>query len=181
MIASIYIPLIAQDVNEAYVVSAFHTGGIGKVSHVDFVINKQKMRREAFVHFEEWYDTDEANALKTQLECGKETGQNTRFKHSKLKYWPLLVNKNPLEKNSPLKQANAVYELEERFLNLERMMTRLTFMTKLHDANIRLILENSAEAANNSGNNNNGNENGSLKRLKVDAETYIYTDGMRVI
>lgn len=176
MIASIYIPLIGQDVNETYVVSAFHSGGIGKVSHVDFVINKQKMRREAFVHFEEWYDTDEANAIKGQLEIGKETGQNTRFKHSKLKYWPLLVNKNPLEKNSPLKKATEVYELEERFLNLERMMADLTFMTKLHDANIRLILENSRDAT-----NNNNNENGSLKRLKIDTDTYIYTDGMRVI
>ena len=171
MFASIYIPLIGQDINEAYVISAFHNGRIGKVTHVDFVINKHKIRREAFVHFEEWYDTDEANALKSQLEIGNTTGQNTRFKHTNLKYWPLLVNKNPLEKNNPLRQSNSVYELEERFSNLERMMADLTFMTKLHDANIRMILDKSRETNDN---------NVSLKRMKSDSDVYIYENGVRV-
>ena len=32
---------------------------------VDFVVNKEKFRREAFVHFSKWFGSEEANKLKS--------------------------------------------------------------------------------------------------------------------
>lgn len=171
MVASLYIPIIGKDITHDYVAKCFHDNNIGKVCHVDFVLNKQKLRREAFIHFSEWYTSEPANQLKAQLEIASATGQNCRIMHSGTNYWPLLLNKNPLEKDSPLKKSNSVYEIEDRILNIERMLERLTFMSKLHDANIRYILQKS----NNDGVNP---ENGmQTKRMKTETGGYIYTDG----
>ncbi len=68
MVASLYIPIIKPDITDEFIQKCFHEHNIGKVSHVDFVFNKQKSRREAFVHFSEWYDTEIANKLKHKLE-----------------------------------------------------------------------------------------------------------------
>ena len=50
------------------------------------------------------------------------------------------VIKNPLNKNNPERKSNSVYELEERILIIEKSIEQLSFMGKLHDANIRYIL-----------------------------------------
>lgn len=170
MVASLYIPIIGKDITHDYVAKCFHDNNIGKVCHVDFVLNKQKLRREAFIHFSEWYTSEPANQLKAQLEIASATGQNCRIMHSGTNYWPLLLNKNPLEKDSPLKKSNSVYEIEDRILNIERMLERLTFMSKLHDANIRYILQKSNVDGVNP-------ENGmQTKRMKTETGGYIYTD-----
>ncbi len=169
MMTSLYIPIIGKDITEEYVIKCFHDNNIGKVSHVDFVLNKEKkLRREAFVHFSEWYHTEQANQLKSQLDIAKATCQRCQILHNGTNYWPLLLNKNPLEKNSPLKKPNNVYEFEERILYIERQMEKLSFMTKVHDANIRYILRN--------GNEDMVNNNPlQVKRMKTDLGGYVYT------
>ena len=177
MVASLYIPIIGKDITHDYIAKCFHDNNIGKVCHVDFVLNKQKLRREAFVHFSEWYTSEPANQLKAQLEIANASGQNCRFMHNGTNYWPLLLNKNPLEKDSPLKKSNSVYEIEDRILNIEdrilniqRKLERLSFMSKLHDANIRYILQKSNDDGVN-------HENGmQTKRMKTETGGYIYTD-----
>lgn len=160
MVTSIYIPFMDNTTTSDYITKCFHEKNVGKVDHVDFVINKQKHRREAFVHFSEWYNTDDAVKLKGDLEVNQVTGKQCRFVHNGSQYWPILLNKKPLEKNSPERKSNSVYELEERLLNIEKSMEQLSFMTKMHDANIRYILLRTTE------NTTNSDEN-PMKRLRT--------------
>lgn len=149
MVNSLYIPVINANVTQEYIAECFHAHNIGKVERVDFVINKAKLRREAFVHFSEWYSTDPANQLNAQLEITSATGQNCRFMYNGTNYWPLLPNKKPLDKNNPDRKSNSVYELEERLSNIEKSMEQLSFMTKLHDANIQYILRKNTNGESN--------------------------------
>ena len=141
MMSSIYIPIIGTNISQEYIANVFQEKNIGLVSRVDFVLNKIKNRREAFVHFSEWYNTNEANQLKYNLE--KTSNEKCRFIYSGNNYWPILLNKNPVEKNNPNRKSNSVYEIEDRINSLEKNIKDLSFMTKLHDANIRYILHKS--------------------------------------
>ena len=90
MITSLYIPVISN-CTEMYIKTMF-AKHIGKVSRVDFVQNLVKKRYEAFVHFEEWFNTPEA--IKLQAEIMDPTIK-ARFTYCDSgKYWPLLINKN---------------------------------------------------------------------------------------
>ena len=164
MVTSLYIPVINANVTEEYITKCFHEHNIGKVERVDFVLNKAKLRREAFVHFSEWYTSDATNQLKAQLEISSSTGQNCRFMYNGTNYWPLLLNKKPLDKNNPDRKSNSVYELEERLSNIEKTMEQLSFMTKLHDANIRYILRKNT-------NGDSSNVVPQIKRLKTEDAT----------
>ena len=76
----------------------FANKNIGKIARVDFVKNISKNRREAFIHFEEWFTNEEANLLKEDI-LNNDT--KTRFKYNDSnKFWPLLVNKNPNKKEA---------------------------------------------------------------------------------
>lgn len=170
MVASLYIPIIGKDITHDYIAKCFHDNNIGKVCHVDFVFNKQKLRREAFVHFSEWYISEPANQLKAQLQFANANGQNCRFMYNGRNYWPLLLNKNPLEKDSPLKKSNSVYEIEEHILNIGHKLERLSFMSNVHDANIRYILKKlNVDGVN----PDNGMHS---KRMKTEIGSYIFTD-----
>jgi len=93
---SLYIPIISEYTSETYIKKMFAKKNIGKIAHVDFVKNIAKNRREAFLHFEEWFNNEEANNLKEDI-LNKDT--KTRFKYNDSnKFWPLLVNKNPNKK-----------------------------------------------------------------------------------
>ena len=173
MFTSIYIPVINSDITEEYIAKCFHEHNIGKVERVDFVVNKLKSRREGFVHFLEWYNSDASNQLKSQLENSSETGQNCRFTYNGTNYWPLLLNKNPLDKNNPERKSNSVYELEDRISNIEKRIEQLSFMTKLHDANIRYILDKYTNAQ-------SFNVEQHIKRLKTDEGNYV-SSGMSSI
>ncbi len=145
MTTSLYIPIIDTNISETYIAKCFHDNKIGCVNRVDFVINKQKNRREAFVYFSKWYTSNASNLLKSQLKSLPQSKEQCRFIYNGTKYWPLLLNKNPIDKNSPARRSNSIYEIEERILNIENSIQRLTFMTKLHDANIRFILRKNPE------------------------------------
>ena len=95
---SLYVPIISDSTSEAYIKKMFANKNIGKIARVDFVKNIAKNRREAFLHFEEWYTNEEAIKLKEDI-LNNDT--KTRFKYSNSeKFWPLLVNKNPNKKEA---------------------------------------------------------------------------------
>ena len=99
-ILSLYIPVISSNTTVDFVKKIFNTKKIGKVERVDFVKNVVKNRYEAFIHFQEWFNTDEANTLQDDI-VNPDT--KTRFVYSNTnKFWPLLVNKNPHKRiNNP--------------------------------------------------------------------------------
>lgn len=89
-VLSLYIPIIRNS-SEEYIIKMFKTHNIGKVMRVDFVFNKIKNRREAFVHFDEWFSSEESKQLQKDI---LDPSTMTRFKYQEEKFWPLLVNKN---------------------------------------------------------------------------------------
>ncbi len=92
-VLSLYIPIISKNTSETYIKKMFDLNKIGKIMRVDFVYNKSKDRTEAFIHFDEWFDTTESNSLKEDI---LNPNTKTQFKYSATttKFWPLLVNKN---------------------------------------------------------------------------------------
>lgn len=88
---SLYIPVVQDHTTEAYIKRQFSDHDIGKVMRVDFVKNLLKNRREAFVHFDEWFDNETSRALQEDI---KNPNTKTRFVYHNTKFFPLLVNKN---------------------------------------------------------------------------------------
>ena len=88
---SLYIPVVQEHITETYMKRQFTDHKIGKVMRVDFVKNNSKNRREAFVHFDEWYDNEISRALQEDI---KNPETKTRFVYQHKKFFPLLVNKN---------------------------------------------------------------------------------------
>ena len=145
-ISSLYIPHI-NNVDEKYIIRAFQAMLIGNVSRVDFVINRVKQRREAFVHFAQWYDTDESMKLRKDI---INPNTQTRFIHRANNYWPLLINKNP----TTCPKSNATYDIEERIEAIQNQIASLGFMANVHDANIRFLMKrtNDLQTGNQMGN-----------------------------
>ena len=139
---SFYIPVIADGIKEDFVAKVFKHKNIGIVDRVDFVLNKQKVRREAFVHFKEYFNNPDSMAIKTAITSAQQTSPPTPFKfyYKEGRFWALLLNKNPSTTQATRKETN-VYDLEEQISAIKREMDKLTFMTKVHDANIRYILK----------------------------------------
>lgn len=91
-VLSLYIPVISTTVSEQYIIKMFKTHNIGIVLRVDFVKNIKKNRREAFVHFLEWFNNDKSVDLQKDVQ---NINTKTKFVYSETgKFWPLLVNKN---------------------------------------------------------------------------------------
>ena len=91
-VLSLYIPIIAESISEEYIKKMFKTHNIGLILRVDFVKNLLKNRREAFVHFDEWYNSEESKKMKEDI---MNPNTKTRFVYNEAgKFWPLLINKN---------------------------------------------------------------------------------------
>ena len=90
-VLSLYIPIIDAETTEQYIIKMFETQQIGKVMRVDFVKNTVKNRREAFLHFDEWFDNNVSKALREDI---TDPTTKSRLVYSGAKFWPLLVNKN---------------------------------------------------------------------------------------
>ena len=92
-VLSLYIPSgIMGYHTEEYITKQFIEHQLGKVMRVDFVKNVAKGdRREAFVHFDEWFDNDESLAFQENI---KNIDIKSRFVYQGKKFWPILVNKN---------------------------------------------------------------------------------------
>ena len=96
---SLYIPVISENISEQYIKKMFKSHNIGIVLRVDFVKNIEKNRREAFIHFDEWFTSDESVKLQEDI---KNNETKTKFVYTKEKFWPLLVNRNPHKRiNNP--------------------------------------------------------------------------------
>ena len=134
---SFYIPVIADGIREDFIAKIFKHKNIGIVERVDFVLNKQKVRREAFVHFKEYFDNGDANTIKAAISDGSAVPYKFYYKEGR--YWALLLNKNPATSQAPRKSTN-VYDLEEQILSIKKEMEKLSFMAKIHDANIRYMM-----------------------------------------
>ena len=133
---SLYVPIISNSTSEAYIKKMFLINNIGKISRIDFVKNIEKNRREAFIHFEEWFDTKQANSLKEDI-LNKDT--QTRFKYNKSNsFWPLLVNKNPTKTNDNpnyiiLDNKDIKHEFKQT-LNLIQIVSKKSDNSKIHKA-----------------------------------------------
>lgn len=90
-VLSLYIPIIDAETSEQYIIKMFQDHNIGKVMRVDFVKNTVKNRREAFLHFDEWFDNDVSKALREDI---LDPTTKSRLVYAGNKFWPLLVNKN---------------------------------------------------------------------------------------
>jgi len=90
-VLSLYIPIIDAETSEQYIIKMFQDHNIGKVMRVDFVKNSVKNRREAFLHFDEWFDNDGSKALREDI---LDPTTKSRLVYAGTKFWPLLVNKN---------------------------------------------------------------------------------------
>jgi len=98
-VLSLYIPIISDSISENFIKKVFVNKNIGKILRVDFVKNLEKNRREAFIHFDEWFVNDEVNALKEDI---KNPNTKTKLMYNDKNFWPLLVNKNPHKRvNNP--------------------------------------------------------------------------------
>lgn len=97
-VLSLYIPIISENITEAFIIKAFSTKNIGKILRVDFVNNNVKERREAFIHFDEWFNSTESLALKEDI---LNPNTKTQFVYGVTKkFWPLLINKNAHTRNN---------------------------------------------------------------------------------
>ena len=95
---SLYIPVISKSITEEFIIKVFLDKNIGKILRVDFVYNKVKDRREAFLHFDEWFGSNESSSLKEDIQDPK---TKTQFVYSvSNKFWPLLVNRNAHTRNN---------------------------------------------------------------------------------
>jgi hypothetical protein len=91
-VLSLYMPCgIMNFHTEEYIITQFREHNIGKVMRVDFVNNVKVNRREAFVHFDEWFDNEKSLALQENI---KNRDIKSRFVYQGKKFWPLLVNAN---------------------------------------------------------------------------------------
>merc|ERR1712137_462923 len=95
-VRSLYIPIIADNTSEDYIKTIFQKKNIGKVLRVDFVHNIPKNRREAFIHFDEWFDSVECNDFKSDI-LNPEV--KAKLYHTSERFWPILVNKNAHKRN----------------------------------------------------------------------------------
>ena len=93
---SLYIPIIQEKISEEYIKSTFNKKNIGKILRVDFVVNIKKNRREAFIHFDEWYESEECKKLKDDI---MNPTSKTKLYHTNDRFWPILVNKNAHKRN----------------------------------------------------------------------------------
>lgn len=99
-VLSLYVPVIQTHITEAYIKRQFLDHNIGKVMRVDFVKNISKNRREAFIHFDEWFDNEKSKELQDDI---KNPNTTTRFVYHHTKFFPLLVNKNAHRRvNNPM-------------------------------------------------------------------------------
>ena len=124
-VLSLYIPVISKTTSEAYIKKMFTSNKIGKIMRVDFVFNKAKNRNEAFIHFDEWFNTTESMALKEDI-LNPDT--KTQFKYNESnKFWPLLVNKNAHKRvNNPNYEVIDSIKIKIEYKNSLNMESKMT-------------------------------------------------------
>ena len=132
---SIYIPRVTSEwADEAMIMETFKNNNIGIVTRVDIV--KKETYYQAFVHFQQWYDSQMTRNLQSRI---LDPNREARIVHDDPNYFLLLKNKNPMseievrlekrimeleEKNKihmqiEIAHLNRIMELETKFARLE--------------------------------------------------------------
>lgn len=130
---SLYIPIISSFINEEFVKYSFHIKDIAIVERVDFVFNNIKGRREAFVHINSWKDNTHSKKMQNAL-IQKNNYKFYFHEQDHKMFWPLLINKNPLEENSPERVSNSVYTIEEKIHAMNQHLNTLQSIALSHNA-----------------------------------------------
>tara|TARA_B100001769_G_C22019893_1_gene548042 strand:+ start:573 stop:1040 length:468 start_codon:yes stop_codon:yes gene_type:complete len=125
---SLYIPILRDNETDLNIKTVFKTQNLGEVEHVDFVRNKLKNRREAFVHFKVWYDNDNVTKF---MKCLNNPQTNTRVYHTDNKFWPVLVNRNANPENKNPNYINEVPLKDITMLDTDTYSTQKEVLEKL--------------------------------------------------
>jgi molybdenum-dependent DNA-binding transcriptional regulator ModE len=119
---SLYIPFIKDDVCLDTFLRIFHNLDIGKVSHVDFVQSEWKSlrgsEREAFVHFEEYYNTQEAYDFQMLLM----TEQRAKLWYHGTSFWS--ISENLSKKKNTAHGRKIKLDLEDNLFSMERSLVK---------------------------------------------------------
>lgn len=144
---SVYIPIIIGKITESQIKDIFNKLDIGLVSRVDFVSkinNSGNITRQAFVHFEKWYDTSSAKNLQIRIQ---DPNINAKLVYDDPKFWPLLPAYNPaLEQPEHAKEKNIeIIELQmmkNKIRDLEETVRLLNIKNNIHEVNINTLMNN---------------------------------------
>ena len=133
MVNSLYIPIIGTSITEDFIKEAFLKKSIGNVARVDFVFNKIKKRREAFIHFNSLFKNESVKVFMQDIE---NPFSQAKFYYTEDKYWPCYINKNPNNN----KVSNEKYLIEEDIKDIREKIDKLVMITKMQDSHIKYIL-----------------------------------------
>jgi hypothetical protein len=125
---SLYIPIVHETDTELKIKTVIKTQKFGEIDHVDFVRNKVKNRREAFVHFKVWYDNDNVTEF---IKCLNNPETKTRIYHTNNKFWPVLVNRNSNPENKNPNYINEVALKDITMLDTDAFSCQKDVLEKL--------------------------------------------------
>ena len=117
---SVYIPIVDENINDTTIKAVFEHLGLGIISRVDFVYSSLG-KKQAFLHFEAWYECDKARKVQRDIlnsDC------NARLVYDNPKFWPLLLNRNPIE-NPKLSTPNIIDVLQTKIQMLENKLNSI--------------------------------------------------------
>ena len=118
---SLYIPVIDEKIDQAFITGIFENLQIGEISRIDFVYSLVG-KKQAFIHFNKWYDNSKVHELQKKI---MSPSANARIIYDKPKFWPILQNRTPLD--APHAEAtNIVTILQNKIIQLEAKLEALT-------------------------------------------------------
>jgi hypothetical protein len=143
---SIYIPVISARIIESKIKEIFNLLDIGLVSRVDFInkTNNNRISRQAFVHFEKWYDTRSARNLQTRI---LDPTINARIVYDDPHFWPLLPTNNPAPEQPEYANETNIKEyniaiMQSKVRELEETVRQLNIRNNIHESNIMCLFGN---------------------------------------
>lgn len=148
---SVYIPIIIGNISQDKIINLFKKLDIGLVSRVDFVnkFNKKgKLVKEAFIHFEKWYNTASAENLQARI---KDPNINAKLVYDDPKYWPILPAHNPAqEQPKHIKEQNVLSTHENgwKAIRSEYLDSMYTRIRSLEEVIKKLNIENTVQEEN---------------------------------
>lgn len=144
---SLYIPYVYSTEDE--IINTFKTLELGIVKRVDLVSRGlDTTNNMAFIHMEYWNETQLVENLQKKIIS---TDMEARVIYDDPKYWILLPNKNPIV-NKPTEEIenlkteianlrDIIGELTESLSQVKLDNKNTTWVTKLHDANIKYMCD----------------------------------------
>ena len=121
---SVYIPVIDEKINEAFITGIFQNLKIGEISRIDFVYSLVG-KKQAFIHFNKWYDNSKVHELQKKI---MSPSANARIIYDKPKFWPILQNRMPLDVPHA-ENINIVSILQNKIIELEAKLNAVTVNT----------------------------------------------------